>query len=249
MNLVERAEAEETQQLAARRAPRQAAPAESMEAMVVQIRGRMRPAGDQLVRTGLADVPAPRRAPVVEGRTVVGGRPTPVVAVPSLDRLVSLLKSRGLSFKDAVTLLDQLGLAGGVEKETLRVLWASARVTERHTERVDPRVDVLVRPAMRHATDTPTLAQVVVQTPLTRGYVADLTTAEYQRLALILGDQLPEWFATVRPSRGVRGLLERRAVAQLVANRFLGTSLLGWMLGGAGVVAAWTAGLRYGVWW
>lgn len=250
MNLVEKAEAEETQQLTARRASRRAAPAEPMEAMVVQIRGRMRPAGvDQLARTALTDVPAPRLAPVVEGRTVVGGRPTPTADGPTLERIVSVLKGSGLSFKDAATVLDQLGLADGVDKAALRALWASTTAPERRVERVDPRVDLLVRPAMRHATDTPTLAQVVVQTPATRSYVADLTTAEYQRLALILGEQVPAWFASVRPSRGLRGLVERPAIAHLLATQVLGTSLAGWMLGGAGVAAAWTAGLRYGVWW
>lgn len=252
MNLVEKAEAEETAQLTGRRASKQAAPAESMEAMVVQIRGRTRPAGvDQIARAALTDVPSPRQATVVEGRTVVGGRPTPavVVPVPSLDRVMSLLKSSGLSFKDSVKLLQELGHAAGTDKATLHALWASTAAPSRRGEPLDPRVDLLVRPAIRHATGTPTLAQVVVQTPVTQAYVADLTTAEYQRLALILGDQLPSWFASVRPARGLRGFVERPGVAQLIATQFLGTSVLGWMLGGAGVAAAWTAGLRWGIWW
>lgn len=262
MNLVEKAEAEESQQLTARRAPKPAVAGESMEAMVVQIRGRLRPTGaDQLVRTVLTDPPAPREAPVIEGRTVVGGRPAPTAPTalpapiplmppgPTLERLISVLKGSGLSFKDAVAVLKQLGHAQHVDKATLRSLWASTSAPERRGEPVDPRVDLLVRPASRHATDTPTLAQVVVQTPLTQAYVADLTTAEYQRLALILGDQLPEWFASVRPARGLRGFVERPAIAHLVATQVLGTSLLGWLAAGVGVAGAWTAGTRYGVWW
>ena len=252
MNLVDKAEAEETAHLTARRASKQTAPAESVEAMVVQIRGRMRPGrADQLVRTALTDVPGPRLAPVGEGRTAVGGRPTPsvVVPVPSLDRVMSVLKSSGLSFKDAARLLQELGHAPGLDKAALHALWVSTAAPARRGELLDPRVDVLVRPAIRHATDTPTLSQVVVQTPLTQAYVADLTTAEYQRLALILGDQLPAWFASVRPARGLRGFVERPGVAHLVATRFLGTSALGWALGGLGVVGAWTAGLRWGIWW
>lgn len=250
MNLVEKAEAEETQQLSARRTPQPAAaPAESMEAMVVQIRGRMRPAAaDQLVRTALTDAPAPRPAPVVEGKTVVGGRLSLAGPSPTLERVMSLLKGSGLSFKDAVSLLDQLGHARGIDKATLREMWASTAAPRRQ-EPVDPRVDVLVRPTMRHATDTPTLAQVVVQTPLTQAYVADLTTAEYQRLALILGDQLPEWFASVRPSRGLRGFIERPGIAHLVATQVLGTSLLGWAAAGVGAAGAWAAGFRLGIWW
>jgi hypothetical protein len=194
-------------------------------------------------------VPAPRQAPIVEGRTVVGGRPSPAPEGPSVERLVAVLKSSGLSFKDAVKLLHELGHAPGADKTALRALWVATEATPRHDEPVDPRVDTLVRPAIRHATDTPTLSQVVVQTPLTQAYVADLTTAEYQRLALILGDQVPAWFASVRPTRGLRGFVERPGVAHLVATQVLGTSLLGWMAAGIGAAGAWAAGFRLGIWW
>lgn len=248
MNLVERAEVEEAQQLPARRVPRPAVPAGSMEAMVVQIRGRLRSTGvDQDVRTVLAEAPAPRSAPVIEGRTT--RRPAPMPPGPTLERLVSVLKGSGLSFKDAVSLLEQLGHTSSADKTTLRSLWAATPASHRREQSLDPRVDLLVRPASRHATDTPTLSQVVVETPLTRGYVADLTTAEYQRLALILGDQLPEWFASVRSSRGLRGFAERPPIAHLVATQVLGTSLIAWMTAGVGLAGAWAAGLRWGIWW
>ena len=95
----------------------------------------------------------------------------------------------------------------------------------------------------------PTLQSVSVPTPANQAYVADLSTAEFQRLVIILAGSAPEWFWELRGHRGIRGLAERPAIARLNATRIAGTRLGAWILAILGMALLWYVGLHTGTWW
>lgn len=250
LDMVAQAEAEETQLLTGRTPARPAA----TEAMVVEIRSSLTAAAPAPDRTQTS---APARAGVSD-RTAEGGRPTPAstpavaagdtgdtdatvraVSTAPPERVVAVLKQTGLSFKEAVAVLEQLRQAPIADKPALRALWDATTATAATTRAPEP----------RHAPHGPALTDVVVPSETNQQYVAGLTTADYQRLATMLAEEMPDWFAGARPGRGLRGLVERPAVARLFATQLLGTSAIGWIAGGAGMAVAWTAGLRWGIWW
>jgi hypothetical protein len=110
-------------------------------------------------------------------------------------------------------------------------------------------LDQLLRPRAIVDPGAPTLATVVQDQPVNQVYVAGLTTAEYQRLVMLLGPELPGWFVAVRGAWGLRTLVEHRSIARLATVRLAGVRLGGWAIGAVGMTIAWVAGIRYGAWW
>jgi len=98
-------------------------------------------------------------------------------------------------------------------------------------------------------TSTPTLQTITQPTSANQAYVADLSTAEFQRLVAILGGTAPEWFWALRDHRGIRRLAERPSIARLNATRIAGTRLGAWILAILGTALLWYVGVRTGTWW
>jgi hypothetical protein len=119
---------------------------------------------------------------------------------------------------------------------------------------VDPR-GVVVAGSAEHAASragadlSPTLQTVVVNNTSNQAYVAGLSTAEFQRLAAMLGANAPEWFWQVRNHHGLRRLLEMPSFARLSAVRIAGVRMLFWLFAVIGMAIFWLVGARFGVWW
>ena len=96
---------------------------------------------------------------------------------------------------------------------------------------------------------SPTLQTVVVNNTSNQAYVAGLSTAEFQRLAAMLGANAPEWFWQVRNHHGLRRLLEMPSFARLSAIRIAGVRMLFWLFAVIGMAIFWLVGARFGVWW
>ena len=252
-------------------------PRPQADAMIVELSERAVAEADEslaatMARSAEAERPSAGRPAVVREREAQPQRPASASArvreLP-LDQLVRVLKGSGIGFKEAVKILGALKLDQPLPgKAVLRTMWddteaapaedgADATATR---ARVAPDVvraplDQLVRDKSWHRANAapgpgvPTLASVVVDRPVNQVYVAGLTTVEYQRLVVMLGNELPAWFGAVRGARGLRGLMESRGYARLNTSRFAGMRLGNWCLGVAGMGVAWYAGVHSGMWW
>ena len=203
---------------------------------------------------------APRSEPGAEPKT------EPESESATLERLLVVLKKTGIDFRDAYQVLREIRAGAPLPpRAELRALWVAAdpsaweeRARIRDNDLRQTPVDDVIRDRSWHsaaahdpsaARPAPTLQTVAQHTPANHAYVAELSTAEFQRLVTILGGTAPEWFWELRGHRGLRGLAERPAIARLNATRIAGTRLGAWLLAILGMALLWYIGLHTDIWW